>query len=425
MQFRTIVKTLIGLIALAALVIVTLNLIPERREVRKAIPHEFAVSDPQFLRTMNSVFGTEAKSGHRIDTLVNGEAIFPPMLKAIAEAADTINFLTYIYWSGEIAEVFAEALAAKAREGVEVRVLLDWAGSIPFEQRLIDTMEKAGVVVHRFRPLRWYSIDRFNNRTHRKLLIIDGAVGFTGGVGIGDEWLGNARNRDEWRDNHYRVEGPAVSDIQAAFAENWLEASNEVLQGNKFYPLRSDRGTIVAQHVKSSPNGGSGSMHQMLLIALAASQSHVRIATAYFVPDSVVIAQLVDLRRRGVKVDVIVPGDNTDVPTARRASRHLWEPLLRSGIRIHEYQPTMYHTKVVIADRQWVSIGSANFDERSFRLNDESNLNVYDGPFVSQQIEIFDADLKLTREITLQDWEDRSEWNKLLDWGASLLRTQL
>ena len=167
--------------------------------------------------------------------------------------------------------------------------------------------------------------------------------------------FGNAGDGDEWRDNHYRVEGPAVSDIQAAFAENWLKASNEVLsRETSFYPLHSDRGTIVAQHVKSSPNGGSGSMHRMLLIALTASQSHVRIATAYFVPDSVVIAQLSDLRRRGVKVDVIVPGDNTDVPTARRASRHLWEPLLRSGIRIHEYQPTMYHTKVVITvrDRQ-------------------------------------------------------------------------
>jgi cardiolipin synthase len=425
MQVRAISRTLIGLIVLSSLSIIALNLLPERREVREAIPHQFTVSDPQFLRTMSSVFGADLKAGHRIETLVNGAEIFPSMLKAIAEAKTTINFLTYIYWSGEIAEVFAEALAAKARKGVEVRVLLDWAGSIPFEQRLIDKMDEAGVMVHRFRPLHWYPIDRVNNRTHRKLLIVDGNLAFTGGVGIGDEWRGDATNPEEWRDNHYRVEGPAVSDMQAAFAENWLEASNEVLQGDKFYPVQANYGRLLAQHVKSSANGGSGSMHQMLLVALAASRSHVRIATAYFVPDSVMIDQMLDLRRRGVDIDVIVPGDKTDVPMARRASRHLWGQLLRSGVRIYEYQPTMYHTKLMIADDLWVTIGSANFDERSFRLNDESNLNIYDSVFAKEQIEILENDRKLAREITLEEWEGRSAWTKLWDWGASLWKTQL
>jgi cardiolipin synthase A/B len=425
MQIGTVAKALVGLVILSAIVIAVLNLLPERREVRQPLTYQFGISDPQFLRTMNSVFGADLETGHNIDTLVNGDAIFPPMLKAIAEARETINFLTYIYWSGEIAEVFANALAARARDGLEVRVLLDWVGSIPFDQRLIDTMEGAGVVVYRFRPIHWYSIDRVNNRTHRKLLIVDGTVGFTGGVGIGDEWRGNARNPEEWRDNHYRVEGPAVSDMQAAFAENWLEASNEVLQGDKFYPAQSERGPIFAQHLKSSPEGGSGSMHQMLLIALAASDEHVRIASAYFVPDSVMLAQLTELSLRNVKVDIILPGDRTDVPMSRRASRHLWGPMLKAGVRIHEYQPTMYHTKMVIIDNEWVSIGSANFDERSFRLNDESNLNVLDGNFARKQAALFDDDLKRSREVTLQEWESRSGWNKLLDWGASLLRTQL
>jgi cardiolipin synthase len=421
----TIAKALVGLVVLSAIVIVVLNLLPEKREVRQPLAYQFGVADPQFLRTMNSVFGADLETGHSIETLVNGDAIFPPMLKAIADAKVTINFLTYIYWSGEIAEVFANALAAKAREGLEVRVLLDWAGSIPFDQRLIDTMEGAGVVVHRFRPIHWYSIDRVNNRTHRKLLIVDGTIGFTGGVGIGDEWQGNARNPDEWRDNHYRVEGPAVSDMQAAFAENWLEASNEMLQGDKFYPAHAEPGPIIAQHLKSSPEGGSGSMHQMLLIALAASKEHVRIASAYFVPDSVIIAQLTELSQRNVKVDIILPRDLTDVPMSRRASRHLWGPLLKAGIRIFEYQPTMYHTKMVIIDNEWASIGSANFDERSFRLNDESNLNVLDRNFARQQADLFDKDLTQSREITLQEWEQRSVWTKAMDWGASLLRTQL
>lgn len=421
----TITKVVVGLVILSALVIVVLNLLPEKREVRQPLAYQFGISDPQFLRTMNSVFGADLETGHSIETLVNGDAIFPPMLKAIAEAKVTINFLTYIYWSGDIAEVFANALAAKAREGLEVRVLLDWAGSIPFDQRLIDTMEGAGVVVHRFRPIHWYSIDRVNNRTHRKLLIVDGTIGFTGGVGIGDEWQGNARNPDEWRDNHYRVEGPAVSDMQAAFAENWLEASNEVLQGDKFYPAHVGSGPLVAQHLKSSPEGGSGSMHQMLLIALAASKEHVRIASAYFVPDSVIIAQLTALTQRNVKVDIILPGDMTDVPMSRRASRHLWGPLLKAGVRIYEYQPTMYHTKMVIIDNAWASIGSANFDERSFRLNDESNLNVLDRNFAQQQADLFDNDVEQSREIILQEWEERSIWTKTMDWGASLLRTQL
>lgn len=424
-MIRSILKVLTAFALASALILLALNILPERREVRDPIPHEIALSDRHFLQTMKSVYGSNIEAGHEIVTLVNGDAIFPAMLEAIAEAKETINFLTYIYWSGEIAEVFAKALADKARDGVAVRVLLDWAGSIPFDQRLIDIMEDAGVIVHRFRPLHWYSIDRLNNRTHRKLLIVDGTVGFTGGVGIGDEWLGNAEAPTQWRDNHYLVKGPVVSDMQAAFAENWLEASNEVLQGAKFYPQHPSHGAVVAQHIKSSPSGGSSSMHQMLLMTLAASTSHVRIAMAYFVPDEVAIKQLLDLRRRGVKVDVIVPGDNNDVPMARRASRHLWGRLLKAGIRIHEYQPTMYHTKVIIADEQLAIIGSANFDERSLRLNDEAILNVYDQDFARKQIAIFNHDLQRTREISFQDWENRSVWDQFSDWMASLLRTQL
>jgi cardiolipin synthase len=425
MKIKTILKIIGGLVAVAALVIVALNLMPERRDVRQPIPHAFSAADPQFLRTMNSVFGGDVKGGHEIETLINGDEIFPSMLAAIEGAEETINFLTYIYWSGDIAKVFADALAEKARAGVEVRVLLDWAGSIPFDQSLVDTMEAAGAVVHRFRPLHWYSIDRVNNRTHRKLLIVDGTVGFTGGVGIGDEWQGNARNPGEWRDTHFRVVGPTVADMQAAFSENWLEATNEVLQGDIFYPEQPKPGELFAQHVKSSPDGGAQSMHQMILMALAAAESRLRIAMAYFVPDDVIIAQLLDARQRGVEIDIIVPSGQTDVPMVRRASRHFWGPMLASGMRIHEYQPTMYHTKVMIVDEHWTTIGSANFDERSFRLNDESNLNVYDRDFALEQIADFDADLELTREITLEEWQDRSFSPPFLDWGASLLRAQL
>lgn len=425
MRVSSIAKGGLALILFAALFIVILNLLPERRDVRDPIQHQFAVSDPQFVRTMGSIFGNGMTHGNSVDTLLNGDEIFPAMLDAIAGAERTVNFLTYIYWSGEVAQQFATALAKKAREGVEVRVLLDWAGSIPFDQQLVDIMEAGGVTVHRFRPLKWYSIDRLNNRTHRKLLIVDGVLGFTGGVGIGDQWKGDARTPEEWRDNHYRVQGAVVPEMQAAFAENWLEATNEVLQGDAFYPEQPDAGDIVAQHVKSSPTGGSRSMHQMMLMVLGAAESHIRIGMGYFAPDEVMIEQLLDARRRGVEVDILIPGEEIAVPIVRRASRHHWGRFLEAGIRIHEYRPTNYHVKLVIVDEHWISVGSANFDERSFRLNDEANLNIYDRDFARRQIEDFTRDLSQSREVTLEMWENRSIWDKALDGAANLLRTQL
>ena len=425
MQLKLLLKGAFALCICAVLFIVVLNLIPERRDVREPVPHAFAISDPQFLRTMSAIFEDGVATGHSIDTLLNGNEIFPAMLEAIEGARETVNFLTYIYWSGEIAERFASALARKAEEGVEVRVLLDWAGSIPFDQKLVDRMEAGGVVVHRFRPLRWYSIDRVNNRTHRKLLIVDGVLGFTGGVGIGDQWKGDARNADEWRDNHYRVRGPVVSKMQAAFAENWLEATNEVLQGDRFYPEQEAIGDVFVQHVTSSPTRGSQSMHQMMLMALAAAEQHIRIGMGYFAPDEVMIEQMLDARRRGVEIDVLIPGEEIDVPVVRRASRYHWGRLLEAGIRIHEYLPTNYHTKVVIVDQHWTTLGSANFDERSFRLNDESNLNVYDQEFARRQSEDFTRDLSQAHEVTLEAWQNRPLVDKIQDWMANLLRTQI
>lgn len=425
MDWRFALKIGGFLVATAALGLLAVNLMPEDTDIRRPVPHVVAVSDPAFLRTMHSVFDGNIAGGHAIQTLVNGEEIFPPMLEAIEAAEISINFETYIYWSGEIALTFANALAAKARAGVPVRVLVDAVGSLPFDEDIISIMTDAGVAFERFRPVRWYTLDRVNYRTHRKLLIVDGRIGFTGGVGIGDEWLGDARNPDEWRDNHYSVQGPVVADMQGAFAENWLEATGEVLQDDAFYPELEPAGDLLAQHVKSSPNGGSKSMHQMLLMAMAGATEHIRIAMAYFVPDDVSIAQLVEARARGVEVDIIVPSALTDVPIVRHGSRHFWGDLLEAGVRIHEYQPTMYHPKVLIIDRHWSTIGSTNLDERSFRLNDESNLNVYDETFAQTQIDVFDADLALSDEVTLEEWRSRGMWEKTKDWAASWFRTQL
>lgn len=425
MRISLIWRGALALILAGALFIIALNLIPQRRVVQNPIPHSFSVTDREFPRVMGALFDDHVTRGHHIDTLINGDQIFPAMLDSIRNARDSVNFLTYIYWSGDIARQFAEALAAKAAEGVEVRVLLDWAGSIPFDEDLVKMMEGKGVKVHRFRPLKWYSLDRVNNRTHRKLLIVDGILGFTGGVGIGDQWKGDARNPDEWRDTHYRVEGPVVSKMQAAFAENWLEATNEVLQAGRFYPEQASAGELYAQHVTSSPTGGSQAMHQMMLMAIAAAQRHVRIGMGYFAPDEIMIIQLLDARRRGVEIDVLVPGEQIDVSLVRHASRHHWGRLLAAGVRIHEFVPTNYHTKVVIVDEQWTTIGSSNFDERSFRLNDEANLNVHNREFALRQIEDFTHDLSRSREISFRLWQSRSMTEKIKDWAANLLRTQL
>ncbi|MCB4821647.1 phospholipase D-like domain-containing protein [Roseicella aerolata] len=409
--------------ALASLLV--LNLLPAQRGLGALLDHGHGAGDPAFLRDMDGALGPSIRPGNRVETLVNGDRIFPAMLAAIAASERSINFETYVYWDGESARRFAEALAERARAGVEVRVLLDWFGSLPTERALLQLMRDAGADVRRFRRPRWYTLDRLNNRTHRKLLVVDGRVGFTGGVGIGDKWLGDARDETEWRETQYRVEGPVVAQMQAAFLENWLEVASELPRGPAQFPALAEAGPLPAQMVRSSPQGGATTMHLMLMMAIAAAERHIRIGVPYFVPDELAIRHLVEARRRGVTVDVLLPGPHMDKPFVRRASRHLWGPLLEAGVRIWEYQPSMYHPKLVLVDEAFASVGSTNFDERSFRLNDEANLNVFDADFARGQIALFDADLARAREVTLAAWRDRPGGQRLGDRVWALLRPQL
>ncbi len=413
--------TVLGL-TLAA-VIAALNLVPDRRELRGPVTPVMTPAAPDFQRSLAGLFGSNLSAGNSIDILQNGDEIFPAMLDAIAQAETSINFETYIYWSGAIAQRFAEALIDRARNGVEVRVLLDWAGSNAMDFDLIDAMEAGGVQVTRFRPLRWYTLDRINNRTHRKFLVIDGRVGFIGGVGIGDEWRGRARNPDEWRETHYRVTGPVVAAMQGGFASNWVEDTGEILQGDAFFPPLAPTGDLTTQLVLSA-TGSRNYIHLMLMTTIASAQSNIRITTPYFVPDHVAVEQLRAARARGVEIDIIVPGPHMSKEIVRYASRHLWGPLLEAGVRIHEYQPTFMHAKLLIVDETFASIGSTNFDERSFRLNDEANLNVFDAEFTAAKIEIFAQDLAQSRQISLQEWQDRPVLQRLHDWAWSLLRAQ-
>jgi len=395
-----------------------------RRDLRVPVASAPPLSADAFQRSMSGLFGSNLLDGNRVETLLNGDTIFGAMLDAIRAAESTVNFETYVYWAGVIGRAFADALMERARNGVEVRVLLDWIGSQAMDRRLVAEMRQAGVRVVRFRPLHWYRLDQLNNRTHRKLLVVDGTLGFTGGVGIGDEWRGNARNPTEWRENHYRIAGPVVAMLQGAFAANWVEETGEILQGDRFFPELEPAGQSIAQVVISG-TVNRNVMHRMLMTAIASAAQCIRIETPYFIPDAIAIDQLLQARARGVEVRLILPNAYTNKRTVRRASRHFWGPLLKAGVRIHEFQPTFMHAKLLIVDDRFASVGSANFDERSFRRDDEANLNVFDEGFAREQIEVFERDLAASREVTLVDWQRRTAWEKTVDWAASLLRSQL
>jgi len=406
-------------------VVIAMNFMTPEKKLERKIEHRYAIEDPQFRREMSVLLGPTITAGNRVVDLQNGDEIFPAMLAAIRSARRTINFETYIYWSGEIGRRFADALAERAQSGVEVKVVIDWAGSIKMEEVLLDELREAGVDVRMYRPLKWYNLGRLNNRTHRKLLIVDGLVGFTGGVGIADQWEGHAQDADHWRDVHFQVEGPVVAQMQAAFNDNWIKMTGEVLNGVDHFPSLSPAGDAAAQVFIASPAGGSESMHLMYLMAIAASTASIDLEASYFVPDDLVIAALLAARRRDVRVRVLVPGGHIDSETVRIASKANWEELLEAGIEIYEYQPTMMHNKVLVVDREMVSVGSTNFDPRSFRLNDEASLNVYDRAFARRMSEVFESDLAQTHRYTLDMLRERPMKEKLIEKFVLPIRSQL
>jgi cardiolipin synthase len=409
-------------IAIGAILFVSLT---SEKEIRQPIESPYAVGDAQFQRSMGSLLGPALLAGNRVETLLNGDEIFPAMLAAIGSARETITFETYIYWSGDVGKAFADALAERARAGVKVHILVDWVGSQKMEQAYLDEMEKSGVQIRKYHPLRWYNLNRLNNRTHRKILVVDGRVGFTGGVGIADEWSGHAQDENHWRDTHYRIVGPAVAQMQAAFADNWTKVSGVVLHGAPYFPALEAAGEQPAQVFMSSPEGGAESMHLMYLLSIASARQTIDLAMAYFVPDALATQALVAALKRGVRVRIIVPGRKTDAALVRSAGRSTWGPFLEQGARIHEYQPTMYHCKVLVVDGLWVSVGSTNFDTRSFRLNDEANLNVLDRDFARRQTADFESDLERSRRITHEEWLQRPWTERLQDRLMSFFNAQL
>ena len=410
---------------LAVLAVLWTVLASSERKVEHPIPHRYAAADSQFVRTMGSLLGPGFVPGNRVTALYNGDEVFPAMLDAIRSARRTITFESYIYWSSSVGRLFTAALAERARAGVRTHVVIDWAGSQKVDEDDVARLRAAGVEVVLYRPLRFYQLDRLNHRTHRKLLIVDGRVGFTGGLGVADQWLGHAQDEEHWRDSHFRVEGPVVAQLQAAFMDDWFETQGAVPDGPGYFPDLDRAGPSLGQVFWSSPRGGNGNLRVMFLLAIAAATRSILIANAYFVPDETIVEMLVAARRRGVDVQIIVPGPILDAQVVRRASRATWGPLLEAGARIYEYQPTMYHPKVMVVDGVWVSVGSTNFDDRSFRLNQEANLNVHDREFAAEQVAAFERDRAVSREITLEAWRHRPLWERVQEWAAGVLRTQL
>ena len=393
--------------------------------IQYQIDHRYAVSDPEFLRSMGSLVEPGVLSSNRVTTLLNGDQIFPAMLEAVRSAQKSICLETYIYWSGEVGLTFAEALSARARAGVKVHVIVDWVGSRRIDRSLLSDMEEAGVEVERYNPLVWYAPTRLNHRDHRKLLIVDGKVGFTGGAGLADFWKGNAEDPRHWRDSMFKLEGPAVAQMQAAFMDNWIKTNTRVLHGNDYFPELAPAGTQVVQVFKSSPREGTEDVRLMNLLAISAARHSIKLSASYYVPDTLTSQEFIEAVQRGVTVEIIIPGSETDSPIVKHASRGKWGPLLKAGVRIYEYQPTMYHCKVMIIDDHWVSVGSANFGNRSFRLNDEANMNVYSPEFAAEQAEVFRIDKAHCREVTYKQWKRRSLWARFMETLTAPFRAQL
>jgi cardiolipin synthase len=363
--------------------------------------------------------------GNRIELLVNGDEIFPAMLSAIEEAEQSINFLSYIYWEGDIAVRFADALSAASRRGVDVRVVLDAAGAHRMDPALVARMENAGCVVAWFNPVRWYSLSRFNHRTHRKVMVVDGRVGFTGGVGIADEWTGDAQDADHWRDDHFRLDGPVVRYLQGAFVENWRQATGEVLGGPKVFPEIEPAGDTRMAVINTGPAGATSEIGFSYWLMFHGARERIDVATPYFVPDPDLELGLMEAARRGLAVRLLVPNDYQDSRLVRYASQTWYRELLEAGVRVYEYQPTMMHVKAVSVDREWAIVGSANFDSRSFEINFEIAVAVFDEPFVAKLDASFEEDLLRAREITLEDLERRSWMEGARNQLARMLREQL
>ena len=381
---------------------------------------------PDFLRAAEAITGAPISWGNEVELLINGDRIFPCYLQTIREAERTVCMLTYAYWRGSITEEVADALCERASAGVEVNVIIDAMGGIQMESAVLERMTDAGVRVSRFRPPKPYAVRRLANRTHRKILVADGCVGLTGGVGIAEEWTGDAQDPDHWRDTHVRVRGPIVRGLLGAFADNWLEATGEVLVGDGYLPElpeKDDGGPMMV--VRSSAGVGDTNAEALYYLAIAAARRTLDLTAAYFVPRPAFTEALCEAAARGVRVRVLVPGPHIDKGVVRVAGRAAYDDLVSCGVEVHEYAPTMLHAKTMVVDGVWSSVGSVNFDNRSFQLHDEATLCVRSEAFAAELTEQFERDLGDAEKIEPRRWERRGARRRAAETATRLARREL
>ena len=398
---------------------------PPAAPPRFGLDHEFSIDSPEFVGTVAGASGSPFLEGNTLELLNNGDAFYPSMLAAIKRADHSITIEAYIYWAGEIGAVFAAALADRAKAGCRVKILLDAIGSASIGSEILDLLEAGGCQVAWYNPIRWYTLGRFNNRTHRKSLIVDGEVAFTGGAGIADHWRGNASGPHEWRDMQIRLEGPAVVPLQTGFAHNWQQTTGELLSGDAYYPILGSRGPLSVQTLLSSPETGASNVRTMYYLSIVCARQSIYIANPYFVPDPVAIETLIEAKQRGVDVRIMVSGIRNDNWLARQNSIRLFGPLLEAGVEIREYNRTMLHQKTMVVDGVWSTVGTTNFDSRSFAHNEENNVCVCDAQLAKQLDRIFNEDIKGCDVMTLAKWRRRPFLQKFLQNTVSLLQEQV
>lgn len=397
-----------------------------RRHVLEYRPaHTFAVADQAFFGSAHALGDPLPVAGNKIELLHNGDQIFPAMLGAIRSARKSINFEAFLFNSGNVGGQFRDALAERARAGVRVRVLLDGVGSgSKLDDADVETMKKAGCQVAYYHPTRSWRIDQMNRRTHRRILVVDGTTGFTGGAGFADEWLGNADAKDHWREIHARIEGPLVAKLQGAFQQHWVKEAGEALAGADEFPALEPAGNLRAQ-VVASHSFSVAPLPLVQAVAISSAEKRISIANAYCTPTDDQVDLLLQAVSRGVEVRMLLPGKHNDQPATKAAGRTAYGKLLRGGVKIFEFQPTMIHAKTMVFDGLFSIFGSSNFDARSSQINEELDVTVYDETFGREMETVFEADLKRSRPYTLEDFKQRSLWERTTEWLMIPFSSQL
>jgi cardiolipin synthase len=426
--------TLADVVSLAALFIVAVLLfllLFEPAVAYRVRPPSAPVDSRRFVDYLSAVLNARLFSPRDIEVLNDGERTYAAELAAIRAAKHTVHLEVYLFLRGRAADAMLAALEERARAGVRVRLILDRYGSLLTPKRYLRPLQRAGGELHWYQPIAWYTLKRLNNRTHRDLLVVDGEVGFVGGMGVADYWIGPPRRGRPWRDTMIRVTGPLVKGLQTAFAENWLEASGEILHDEDFAQAAPNEMQApapesgIAMVVNSAPSEGRSTRARALFqILVASARISIRIASPYFLPDRSLLAELVRAARRGVAVTLLMPGRWNNHPLTRLGSRRRYGVLLEAGVVIHEYQPAMMHAKVMVVDGVWSVLGSTNFDHRSFGLNDEVNVAVLERALAARLEGDFAADLALSAAIRMEDWRRRALGERAFALLARVLERQ-